>query len=213
MKSFCVIGMDRFGVELALNLAKDKHQVMIIDQDADAVNELADYVTAAIIGDPKDEQVLRRAGVNAYDCAVVCSAGEIDDSIFITLLLKDMGVATVVSRAQSDLHGRILKKVGADRIVYPEKDMGERLANILGRRNVTDYFALSEDCTIIEIDVPATWVGKSMAALAIRREYAVNVIAVVSPDGVMDVSPDPKQPFAPGSQVILVGSKKNLDKI
>lgn len=213
MKSFCIIGMNRFGQALALSLASAKRQVMIIDENVAQVNALADFVTAAIIGDPKDEKVLTSAGVTDYDCTVVCSSGEIDDSILITLLLKDIGVPYVVSRAQSDLHARILKKVGADRVVYPEKDMGERLARVLSKNNVVDYFALSDDCSVVELNVPASWVGKNMIDLDLRRAYGVNVIAVVNGAGRTRVSPDPHAAFVAGTKVILVGTKKSIDRL
>lgn len=178
MKNFCVIGMNRFGQTLALTLAKAKNQVMIIDEDAAMINAMADFVTDAVVGDPKNEEVLVSAGVAEYDCIVVCYSGGIDDSILITLLLKDIGAKYVVARAQSDLHMRILKRVGADRVVYPEKDMGERLAHTLTKNNVTEYIELSEDCSIVEITIPDDWVGKSLAELEIRNKYQVNIIAL-----------------------------------
>lgn len=165
MKNFCVIGMNRFGQTLALTLAKAKNQVMIIDEDAAMINAMADFVTDAVVGDPKNEEVLVSAGVAEYDCIVVCYSGGIDDSILITLLLKDIGAKYVVARAQSDLHMRILKRVGADRVVYPEKDMGERLAHTLTKNNVTEYIELSEDCSIVEITIPDDWVGKAWQSL------------------------------------------------
>ena len=213
MKNFCVIGMNRFGQTLALTLAKSKKQVMIIDENSTMVNAMADFVTAAVIGDPKDEQVLISSGVTDYDCVIVCYAGEIDDSILITLLLKDIGAKYVVARAQSDLHTRILKKVGADRIVYPEKDMGERLAYTLSKNNVMEYVELSDRCSIVEISVPDSWIGKNLAELQLRKIYGVNVIAIEKANGDMDVSPDPNAPLEEGMLVILVGLKKNLDKI
>lgn len=213
MKNFCVIGMNRFGQTLALTLAKAKNQVMIIDEDAAMINAMADFVTDAVVGDPKNEEVLVSAGVAEYDCIVVCYSGGIDDSILITLLLKDIGAKYVVARAQSDLHMRILKRVGADRVVYPEKDMGERLAHTLTKNNVTEYIELSEDCSIVEITIPDDWVGKSLAELEIRNKYQVNIIALGRPDGKVEVSVDPNAMLEKDMTVTMVGLKKNLDKI
>lgn len=213
MKNFCVIGMNRFGQTLALTLAKAKNQVMIIDEDAAMINAMADFVTDAVVGDPKNEEVLVSAGVAEYDCIVVCYSGGIDDSILITLLLKDIGTKYVVARAQSDLHMRILKRVGADRVVYPEKDMGERLAHTLTKNNVTEYIELSEDCSIVEITIPDDWVGKSLAELEIRNKYQVNIIALGRPDGKVEVSVDPNAMLEKDMTVTMVGLKKNLDKI
>lgn len=177
------------------------------------INAMADFVTDAVVGDPKNEEVLVSAGVAEYDCIVVCYSGGIDDSILITLLLKDIGAKYVVARAQSDLHMRILKRVGADRVVYPEKDMGERLAHTLTKNNVTEYIELSEDCSIVEITIPDDWVGKSLAELEIRNKYQVNIIALGRPDGKVEVSVDPNAMLEKDMTVTMVGLKKNLDKI
>ena len=213
MKTFCVIGMNRFGQTLALTLAKNKKQVMIIDENAEIVGAMADFVTDAVVGDPKNEEVLVSAGAADYDCTIVCYSGEIDDSILITLLLKDIGASYVVARAQSDLHMRILTKVGADRVVYPEKDMGERLANTLTRNNVMEYIELSDDCSIVEIKVPAKWVGRSLAELDVRRKYQVTIIAIGSQEGKVDVSPDPNTLLDKDMTVTVIGLKKNIERI
>lgn len=213
MKSFCILGMNRFGKAIASTLAEAKKQVMIMDDDTAAVSELADYVTSSVIGDTKSEQALRAAGVADYDCCVVCNAGEIEDSILITLLLKDLGAKYVVARAQSEMHMRILKKVGADKVVYPERDMGERLAHLLSKSNVTNYLEVSDDISLVEMNVPEKWVGRSLVELEIRSKYNVNVIAIAANGKKPDFSPNPKAPLSAESIITIVGNKKNVDKL
>ena len=212
MKSFCILGMNRFGQAIAMTLAEEKKQVMIMDENKEVVAQFADYVTAAVVGDPKNEQALRAAGINDYDCCVVCNSGKIEDSILITLLLKDIGAKYVLARAQSELHMRILKKVGADRVVYPERDMGERLAHLLSKNNVTNYLDVSKDVSLVEIKAPEKWVGKSLAELEIRNKYNVNIIAVTL-NNEHDFSPDPTAPIEKDAILTIVGSKKNVDKL
>ena len=153
-RSFCIIGLGRFGQTLAINLAQTGHQVLAIDIDEDVINVIGDTVTNAVVGDPTKEAVIHAAGVNDYDCAVVATAENINDSILTTILLKEMGIKQVVARAGSEQHGRVLKKIGADMVVYPERDMGEKLVHILDRNNVLEYIEFSDSHSIREIAVP-----------------------------------------------------------
>ena len=213
-RSFCIIGLGRFGRTLAVNLAKTDHDVLVIDQNDDVVNVMSDIVTNAVVGDATSEQVLRAAGVQDYDCAVVASAESINDSILTTILLKEMGVKQVVARAGSEQHGRVLEKIGADMVVFPEKDMGEKLVNILDRNNVLEYIEFSDTHSIVEVTVPAKWLGKSLIELNVRRQYGVTVLAVSDPDsGEMNISPDPTRKFTGSETVALLGENKAIDKI
>lgn len=215
MKSFCIIGLGRFGQTLALTLSNKGHQVMVIDQNEEAVSLLSDAVTNAVIGNCTSETVLRDSGVPDYDCAVICISKNLDDSILTTIQLKDLGVKEVVVRAANDMHRRILEKVGADRIVMPERDMGEKLANMLSKStDVMEYIEFSKDYSIIETRVPDSWIGKSLAELLIRSKYGVTVLAVKKGgSGAMNISPDVKQPFEENDSVSLMGSNTQLEKI
>ncbi len=215
MKSFCIIGLGRFGQTLALTLSNKGHQVMVIDQNEEAVSLLSDTVTNAVIGNCTSETVLRDSGVPDYDCAVICISKNLDDSILTTIQLKDLGVKEVVVRAANDMHRRILEKVGADRIVMPERDMGEKLANMLSKStDVMEYIEFSKDYSIIETKVPDSWIGKSLAELLVRSKYGVTVLAVKKGgSGAMNISPDVKQPFEENDSVSLMGSNAQLEKI
>ncbi|MBO5779126.1 MAG: TrkA family potassium uptake protein [Clostridia bacterium] len=214
MKSFVVFGLDAFGQTLAVSLEQSGHQVMVIDQNDEAVRKVADITTDAIIGDPMSESVLRKAGVNAYDTAVISFPGEINNTILLTMMLKDMGVKRVVARACSELECRVLEKIGVDHIVFPERDMGEKLAHTLDKQNVFEYLRYSEDYSIVEKKVPAAWVGKTIIDLNVRRKYGVNIIAINEDGkGKINISPAPDRVFLDGDVITLIGSNKTINKL
>lgn len=212
-RSFCIIGLGRFGQTLAINLARTDHQVLVIDENEDVINAMSDAVTNAVIGDPTSEAVLRAAGVEDYDCAVVATADNINDSILTTLTLKDIGVAQIVARASSDQHRRVLEKLGADMVVFPEQDMGEKLVGILDRNNVLEYIEFSDTHAIVEVAVPEKWVGRSLIQLDVRKKYGVTVLAVNAPDSGMNISPDPSKPFSGDETIALLGEISAIDRI
>ncbi|MBR2848526.1 MAG: TrkA family potassium uptake protein [Clostridia bacterium] len=212
MRSFCIIGLGCFGVALAESLSEKRHQVLVISEDEEAVNAIANKVTNAVVGDPTSEAVLRRAGVTDYDCAVVCIDDNMNDSILATMTLKEIGIGEVVARAMNARHRKVLQKLGADMVVFPEEDMGDRLAQILVKKDVIDYFSFAEEYSIAEIRVPETWVGQSIIALNIRRHYGITVIAVRR-NGKLDVSPAPDVPFAADDTITVMGTDEKLEKL
>lgn len=212
MKSFTILGLGRFGKTLALTLAQSGHQVLIIDEDSDAINALADSVTSAVVGDPTNEAVLRAAGVRDYDCAVVCSASNINDNILLTIMLKDLGVPKVVARALNEGHKRVLERLGVDMIAFPEQDMGEKLAYMLGHDNVIDSLDF-DGYRIVEMRIPAAWVGKNLIELDLRRREKVNVIAVRSPGMAVDCAPSPTRTFTAEDTVSVIGLDEDVDRL
>jgi trk system potassium uptake protein TrkA len=212
MKSFCIIGLGKFGMSLAQTLAAEGKQVMVIDIDADKVNSIADFVTSAVIGDPTNETVLRSCGVNAYECAVVCMAKDINANVLLTIMLKEQGVKKVVARAINEGHQKVLEHIGVDMIIFPEKDMGEKIGFLLARENVTEFIEF-HGYQIIEIKVPTAWIGKNLIELEIRKKYGVNVLAVNDKDGNVTVSPMPTRPFGEGEKVSVIGTDKDIDKL
>lgn len=214
MKSFCVIGMGSFGRTIAKELEKSGHQVLIIDKDEKVVNDMADFVTDARVGDSTDENFLRAAGVKNYDCAVVCISSNINASILTTLFIKEIGVPKVIVRASNEHECRVLEKIGADEIVYPERDMGEKLAYTLDKNNVVERLTFSNEYSIVERKVPRSWVGKSIIELNVRRKYGINIIAVSNSEMTeFDMTPMPDRVFVEGEIITLIGANKDLDKI
>lgn len=212
MKSFCVIGLGKFGTSLALRLAEEGNQVMILDNDADKVTALADLFTNAVIGDSANEAVLRSAGVSDYECAVVCFTGNINQNILVTIMLKEMGIKKVVVRASNEGHKKVLERIGVDLIVDPEKDMGEKLAFKLTKENVSEFIEFA-GYKLIEVSVPLEWAGKNLIDLDVRRKHGINIIAVTSEDNAADVSPAPTRLFAKGEKMLVIGSDKDIEKL
>lgn len=213
MKSFAIIGLGNFGQTLATTLADAGAQVLAIGRDPDTVNSLGEIVTNAILGDPTNEEVLKSSGINDYDCAVVCIADNISDSLIVTIILKELGVKKIVARAGSVRHRKILEKIGADLVVFPENDMGEKLAHKLINSNVIEFLEYTDGYSIAEIKAPDKWIGRSLVEIDIRRKHKVTVIAVKHGDGTMDVSPTPDMVFAPGDVVSVMGEDSAVHKL
>lgn len=213
-KSFCIIGLGSFGQSLALELAASGSQVMVVDVDENKVNLVADYVTNAIIGDPTNERFLESSGIKDYDTVVICLANNINSSILLTVNLKELGVGRIVTRASSEIERKILKKVGADLVVFPEKDVAEKIATMLSKSKVLDYIELSDTHSIVEIPVLDKWLGKSLVEINVRRQYGVNVIAIKTAESTkMNITFDPAYKFRSGDVVTAVGEVGNIDKM
>ena len=212
MKSFCIIGLGKFGTSLANALVSAGKQVMIIDNDTEKVTMLADCVTNAVIGDATNMNLLKASGVSDYDCAVVCMTENISDIILVTIQLKELGVRHVISRAVNDGHKKVLSHIGADEIVYPEFDMGERLAFRLSHSTITDFVQF-KGYKVVELAVPDEWIGKDLLTLNLRKTCGVNVIAVRYNDGSIDVSPSPTRAFCAGEVISVVGDDKYIEKL
>ena len=214
MKSFCVIGLGKFGVSLAKHLAEEGNQVMIIDTDSDKVTALADIVTHAVIGDAANESVLKASGVESYDCAIICFSENINGNVLISLMLKELGVKKIIARYANDGHRKVLEHIGVDSVICPENDMGEKLAFVLAKDNVTEFIEFS-GYKLVEMKVPDEWVGKSIIDLNVRNKYGINIIAVSSESEKKkaDVSPAPTRVFAKGEKMSVVGSDKQMEKL
>ena len=214
MDSFLIIGMGRFGSSLAIELSNLGHDVLVIDKSEDKIAHIADRVTHAVIGDAKDESVIESLGVRNFDVAIVAIANNIEDSVLITIMLKEMGVKKVIAKAQSMLHMKVLERVGADITVFPERDMGNRLAQRLSAKNIIDFIELSDEHSIVEAEAPAVWVGKSLAELNIRGQYGINVIAARDKNARdLTVSPPAGYVIKEGDVLIVIGLNEDIKKL
>lgn len=211
MKSFCVIGLGRFGLALAEMLAQARREVLIIDNDEKKVEAIADVVDTAIIGDCTDEAVLRTSGAADYDCCIICIAENINDSVLTAILLKEQGAKLVIARAADERHARVLEKVGVDRVVLPESDIGRRLGRQISYDGVQQYMEFSEDTTIVEIEVPQRWIGKTLIELDLRKRLNINVILHKKKnERKKGNSVDPQEKFASGDLVTIIGENKHI---
>ena len=178
MKSYVVIGLGRFGTAVATELCAQGSEVLAIDTDQANVQAVADLVTHAVVADARDPGVLRSLGVRNFDCAVVAVGSDVGGSALITMLLKELEVPQVVCKAQSHVHRRVLEKIGADRVVFPEHEMGVKLAQSLTHSNILNFIELSDKYGIVEATPPRQWQGMTLKEADVRRNHNVNIIAI-----------------------------------
>lgn len=212
MKSFCIIGLGKFGRNLAELLCKEGAEVFVVDKNPGVINAIADSVTTAVVGDPTNEETLLKIGITNFDCVVIGMVSNVNDSIMTTLLCKELGVKYVIARAADEKHKKVLKKIGADTIIFPELDMAEKLSRTLSKSNVLDYIEFSEDYSIIEIPIPKRWVGKSILEIDVRKNHNVTVISRRR-RGKLDISPSSTVVFEDGDTVSLLGQNKDIEKL
>ena len=214
MKSFLVIGMGRFGTAVAQELTELGQEVLAIDENEENVQSVAEDVTQVMQGDAQDEAVLRAVGVRNFDCCVVAVGTDMEASILITVMLKELGAKYIVAKARSAVHAKVLERVGADRVVLPESEMGRKLAQRLAHTNVVDFIGVSDEYSILEVHTPKSWVGKSLVQLAVRQKYKVNVLAVRhGENGALDASPKPNMAIEPNDLLLIIGENKFVDKV
>ena len=192
-------------------LDSERENPAVSPSAAIGAHEIADKVTYAVIGDPTNEKVLRTAGVKDYQCAIVCMS-QINENILLTITLKEMGIQKVISRAINEGHHKVLQKLGADGIIFPERDSAEKLSFMLQKDNVTEYIDF-HGYKIVEIRVPNTWVGKSLVDLEIRSKYEVSVLATIDKDGNAEIPPSPRKKFKEDDSVSVLGTDKTIAKL
>lgn len=213
-KQFAVIGMGRVGASLVRTLDSLGHDVLGIDCDGDRIQDLSDELPGAslVAADATEDSVLRDLGLEQFDGAAVVIGESIQGSVLVTLILKDLGVPMIFSRANNDLHGRVLERVGADHVIQPEKEFGEFLARQMSLPGIQDYLELGEDEALIEIEAPQSWIGKSLADLQLHRKKDLTVLAIKGREkgGTL---PKPETPLQEGDILVVGGPKKELDKL
>lgn len=212
LKLFAVIGLGRFGSSVATTLSEMGHEVMAVDNDEMRVQELSHVVTHAVQADATDEDAMRALGIRNVDCAVVSIGQNIQASILSTLLLKGFGVSYVAAKAQNELHGRVLDKVGADRVIYPERDMGIRVARNLVSSNLLDYLELSPDYSILETVASPRVIGKTLGELNLRARLGVSIIAIRHGDNI-NLSPGANDMILEGDTLVVMGPTSQLGKL
>ena len=169
MKQFAVIGLGRFGTSMAKTLSRMGYDVLAVDHNEEKVNNIIEHVTHAVQADAMDEQTLKSLGIRNFDVVVVAIGQDIQANILVTVMLKELGVKKVVSKAVTDLHGKVLERVGADKVVFPERDMGVRVAHALVSKNILDQINISPDYSIIELISPAELANKTLGQGNIRE--------------------------------------------
>lgn len=212
MKQFVVIGCGRFGSSVAKTLCKLGYDVLAVDQDIERVQELSEYVTHAVQADAEDENALRAIGIRNFDVAVVTIGSNIQASIMGTLIAKDLGVKKVIAKAQSEIHGKVLYKIGADKVIFPERDMGVRVAHNLVSSNILDVIEFAPDYSIIEIVAVQEWEDKTLKELKLPNTYGISVMAIKNGDNI-NISPYADDVVKKGDILVILGHNDNLKKI
>jgi trk system potassium uptake protein len=211
-KQFIVIGLGRFGTSVAETLYALGNDVLAVDIDEEAVQNIAERVTHAVQVDANDEVSLRALGIGNFDVAIISIGSDIQANILSTLLVKEMNVKHIITKANNALHAKVLYKIGANRVIFPERDMGIRVAHNLCSSNILDYIELSPDFSIAEIVTPKEWEGHSLKDLDLRVRYSVNVVAIKRDDNI-EVSPAADEVIQEGDIIVAIGGTAELNGI
>ena len=212
MKSYIVIGLGLFGQALARQLCMLGAEVLAMDMRSDLVQQMANDVTHAVVGDAQDKEVLRALGIRDFDCAVLAIGDDLAASVLITMNLKDLGVPYIVCKAHDETHRRVLEKLGADRVVIPEQENAQRLGRSLHSHNVLEYIELSRDYGILEVPAPKSWVGKTLKELNVRAKLGVNIIAVQN-GKTTNVSPAADYLIQEADTMVVLGDNFALEAV
>ena len=211
MKSILLIGMGRFGKHIAQKLNELGHQVMAVDENEERLNTCMSLVTSGVIGDATNEEFLKSLGVHNFDACIVTIAGDFQASLETTYLLKELGAKTVVSRAERDGQAKFLLRNGADEVVYPEKQLAKWIAIRYSSEHILDYIELDEEHAIYEVDLPESWIGKTVVQVDVRRKYGMNIMGVKK-HGVLNLNIMPDTTFAEGDTILVLCQYKSLQK-
>lgn len=211
-KQFVVFGLGRFGVSVATTLSEAGYEVMAVDKNEEIIQDISSIVTHAVQADATDADTLRSLGIRNFDIAVVAIGRDIQSSIMVTLLLKEMGVAYVVAKASSDLHEKVLEKIGADRIISPEQDMGVRIATNLMSGNIMDYIQLSEEYSVVEIMALPEWKNQTISELNMRVKYGLNIIAIER-DKKIIITPGADFVLRENDILVVVGANEKIQNL
>lgn len=212
MKSYLVIGLGLFGAEVARKLCAQGCEVLAMDVRSDLVQQVANDVTHAVVGDGQDKDVLRALDAGSFDCAIIAIGDDLAASVLTIMNLKELSVPYVVCKAHDETHRRVLEKLGADRVVIPECEYAARLARSLVSHNVLEYIELSPDYGILEVPAPKSWVGKTILELNVRAKLGINIIAVES-GKTTNVSPSAGYRILEGDVMVVLGDNLALKAV
>lgn len=211
-KQYVIIGLGRFGSSIATTLYSLGNDVLVIDKNEDLVEDIADKVTHAVQADATDENTLKSLGIRNFDVAIISIGGDIQSSVMATLIVKELGVKYIIAKGNGELHAKVLYKIGADRVVLPEKDMGVRVAHNMVSSNILDYIELSSDYSIIEIKALKEWEGKNLKDLNLRKKYGINVIAIKN-KGKVNLNPAADDKINKENVIVAIGSTEALTSL
>lgn len=213
-KSFLVIGAGRFGKSVARTLYSEGHDVMVIDKDEELIQQISSEVTDAVTADITSESCVKALGVRDFDAVVLAIGFDVQASIMAAILLIEKEAKYIVAKAQTDLHGKVLDKIGVNRVIYPERDMGHKIARSLIAPTIIDMIELSADYSVVEVKAPAEMVGKTLLELNLRARHGISVIALRRRNGgATNISPLAEDVVETDDIIVAIGENKGLQKL
>ena len=210
-KTYAVFGLGRYGIAVARELMENGMEVIAVDVHQSIVNDAAAYLPVCKCADVTDAEVISRLGIGSIDTVIVCMAGNLEASVMAVTLCKEAGVKTVIAKCANEMHQKILRRVGADQVVFPEKESGIRLAKNLLSSGFIDMISLSKDVSMVEINVKEEWIGKNLIELSLRRKYGFNIVAIKKGDRV-NVDIHPEQVIDEDTSLIVIANMSKLEK-
>ena len=211
-KTYAIFGLGRYGTAVARGLVENGMEVIAVDTEQRIVNDAAAYLPVCKCADVTDPEVISRLGLGSIDTVIVCMASNLEASVMAITLCKEVGVKTVIVKCGNEMHEKIFTRIGADRVIFPERESGTRLAKNLISAGFSEMIELSDDVSMVELDVKDDWVGKTLIELSLRKKYAINVVAVRS-GGSISTTVDPTQPLEKGMELIVIANTAKLQKL
>ena len=211
-KSYAIFGLGRYGLAVARELVSGGAEVLAIDRNESIVNSLAAEVPLCKCADVTDGDVLRQLDIGSFDTVIIAMAGSLEATVLSTMLCKELGVKTVIAKCYNETHQKILSRVGADQVVFPESESGARLAKNLLSAGFVDLLELSRDVSMVEVSVQPEWVGKSLLELNLRRKYGINIVAIRE-GGTVSVTIDPEKPLSKEARLLVIGNTARMGKL
>ncbi|MGX7058335.1 potassium channel family protein [Vagococcus humatus] len=213
-QNFAIIGLGRFGGSICETLIEAGQEVLAIDKDEDRVNEYMNIATHAVVANAQDEMALRSLGLRNFDHVIIAIGEDIQASILVTLMAKEMGVPNVTAKAQNKYHAKVLYKIGADRVVHPERDMGIRIAHNLVSKNILDYLELSDEYTLAEVKVTnSKFIGKTLLELNFRQRFGLNIVAIRRGPRNLIISPSAEEMVIENDTLLVIGATEDVDRL
>ena len=211
-QSYAVFGLGRYGTAVARELVEGGAEVLAVDRDEEIVNSASAFIPICKCADVTDAEALRQLGIANIDVVILSMASNLEASVMAVMLCKELGVKTVIAKGASEMNCRILRRVGADKVVFPENESGVRLARSLLSAGFTDIIELSRDVSMLELEVRTEWVGKTLTELSLRKKYSINVVAVVK-NSQISVDMDPDKPLEAGMKLIVIANMEKIKRL
>ena len=215
MANYLVVGLGRFGRSVARTLYENNQDVLAVDDDEEVVQQAIDsgVVSEAIVLDASDETAIKNIIKDNFDVAFVCIGANVQASILVTLLLKEAGIPKIIAKAQAKSQGKVLEKIGADEVVYPEEFMGKRVASKVLRPTIIEHFKLSNKYAVVEVLAPKSFIGRSLIQLDVRKRFEINIIGIKDKDNEVNISPSPETVIKEGDTLIVVADSQKMNEL